>query len=223
MPHTLQRRAGGQQHERRLLRLAVFTDHSGNVLQPLLAACEARRIPAVVAVAISDAKDSVAHHRAHDHFIPTVYFPPHDHGLESKLIETLKHYKVDIIVQAGYGHRIPNGVLRLVKGWAIAILPSLDVAVALMAKRESTVSIQAPIIAAQLTKAGASVVFLSENDQPGSLLLQGYVPVLAGDTADRLARRVIAAQQILAPQAIQLIERVYWSNNAVPQTKRKAS
>lgn len=58
---------------------------------------------------------------------------------------------------------------------------------------------------------------------PVPLLLQGYVPVLDDDTADRLAGRVIAAQQILAPQAIQLIDRAYWSNNAAPQTKHKAS
>ncbi len=43
-----------------------------------------------------------------------------------------------------------------------------------------------------------------EYDQ-GPSILQEAVPVLEGDTADRLAARVIAAERRLVPEAVRLI------------------
>jgi phosphoribosylglycinamide formyltransferase-1 len=50
---------------------------------------------------------------------------------------------------------------------------------------------------------GASVHFVSAELDGGPVVIQGMVPVLAGDTADTLADRVMEIEQRIYPQAVQ--------------------
>jgi folate-dependent phosphoribosylglycinamide formyltransferase PurN len=52
---------------------------------------------------------------------------------------------------------------------------------------------------------GATVHFVDDEYDKGPIILQEAVPVLEGDTADRLAARVIAAERRLVPEAVRLI------------------
>jgi phosphoribosylglycinamide formyltransferase-1 len=60
------------------------------------------------------------------------------------------------------------------------------------------------VLAAGVKVSGCTVHFADDRYDHGPIILQGCVPVLDDDTADRLAARVQALESELYPQAIQL-------------------
>jgi len=68
---------------------------------------------------------------------------------------------------------------------------------------------------------GATVHFVTPELDHGPILAQAAVPVLAGDTADSLAARVLAQEHRLYPQAARWIAegRVRWASDDVVQVE----
>jgi len=60
------------------------------------------------------------------------------------------------------------------------------------------------VLAAGVKGSGASVHFVDDEYDRGPIILQQAVPVLEGDTVERLAARVQAAERRIVPEAVRL-------------------
>ena len=102
----------------------------------------------------------------------------------------IDQYHPELVVLAGFMRVLSADFVRHYAGRLINIHPSL-----LPAFRG--LNTHARALEAGVSEHGASVHFVTEELDGGPVILQARVPVLSGDTAERLATRVLAAEHLL--------------------------
>lgn len=111
---------------------------------------------------------------------------------EAALNEALAAADVQVIALAGYMRLLSNDFVARWRGRIINIHPSLLPAY-------KGLDTHARAIAAGDQIAGCSVHLVTEELDAGAVLGQAQVPILANDTPDTLAHRVLAAEHALYP------------------------
>lgn len=114
---------------------------------------------------------------------------------DKALVATLREFKVDLVVMAGF-ERIITEVLLDAFPMAVmnihpALLPSFP---GMHAQR------QALEYGAQFT--GCTVHFADKGVDTGPIIIQAAVPVLAGDTEESLGARILEQEHEIYPQAV---------------------
>ncbi len=102
---------------------------------------------------------------------------------------------VGTIALAGYMRLLSNEFVAQWRGRIVNIHPSL-------LPRYKGLDTHARAIAAGDAEAGCSVHVVTEELDGGAVLGQARVPIVAGDTADSLAERVLAAEHSLYPRIL---------------------
>lgn len=188
-----------------LKRIGVFASGGGSNLAALYDHLSARRegevagatLPEVVLVA-SDQLRAGALERARKWSVPSAVFA--DRGADAAQIEELlAEHGVDLIVLAGYLRHVPRSVVGSYRGRIInihpALLPSFGGA-GMYGKH-----VHNAVIEQGARVSGATVHFVDEEYDRGPTIAQWPVPVLAGDTPDTLAARVLRVEHLLLPRA----------------------
>lgn len=186
------------------VRLAVFASGGGSNLQALLDAFNTvPDAPARVALVISDRGDAGALDRAlafdvPAHVIDVRARAPED--VASELMGLLETHAIGLIALAGYLRLVPPSVIRAFEHRIVNIHPALLPAFGgrgMYGRR-----VHDAVIACGARVSGATVHYVNERYDEGRIIAQWPVPVLAGDTPETLAARVLAVEHRLYPLVV---------------------
>ncbi len=184
------------------MRIGVLASGQGTNLQAILDACAAGRLPARVALVLSDRPEAPALARAASAGVPTRVIPPagfpsreaHDEAL----VAALRAAGVDTVVLAGYLRLVSPRFLRAFPGRVLNVHPALLPAFpGLHAQR------QALEYGVKVT--GCTVHFVDEGLDTGPVIFQEAVPVEEGDDEARLAARIRVVEHRLLVEALRLL------------------
>lgn len=181
------------------MRLGVLASHEGTTLQAVLDAIAAGRLPARVAVVVSNNGSAGALRRARDAGVPTAHLSsvthPDPDALDAAIAETLARAGVDVVFLAGYMKKLGPRVLRAYAGRILNTHPSLlprHGGQGMYGNR-----VHEAVLAAGDTETGASVHLVDADYDTGPVVAQCRVPVLPGDSVADLAARVQAEEREL--------------------------
>jgi formyltetrahydrofolate-dependent phosphoribosylglycinamide formyltransferase len=179
------------------MRVAVAVSGRGSNLEALLRALGPDG-PARVVLVLSNRSEAGALARARDHGVPTEVLA--DAGDPGEWLDRLLQYRVDLLVLAGYLKLVPAPVVAQFRDRILNIHPALLPAfggAGMYGRR-----VHQAVLASGARQSGATVHLVDEVYDRGRILAQTRVPVLPGDTPDRLAARVLEAEHRLLPAVV---------------------
>jgi phosphoribosylglycinamide formyltransferase-1 len=185
-----------------LLRLGVLVSGSGTNLQAILDECAAGRLPAEVAVVVSNRGDAFGLQRAHDAGVPAIHIDPKAHAnaaaYNHALRQTLDAHAVDYVVMAGYmrllGAEVLDAYPMRVLNLHPALLPSFAGAHGIADAYQHGVKVT-----------GVTVHFANEVFDEGPIIMQEAVRIEEDDTVESLEARIHAVEHRLYPAAIKAV------------------
>lgn len=187
-------------------RLGVLGSGKGSNFVAIAEACAAGKIPAEIAVVLSDVEGSGILARARERKLPAQFLTPGkfrtklDEEAERAFVNALQAAKVDLIVLAGFMRVLKGDFLRAFAGRIVNIHPSLLPSFpGLEAWRQA--------LDHGVKVAGCTVHFVDAGVDSGAIIGQQIVPVLDNDTAERLHQRIHAAEHELYPKCVAAIAR----------------
>ena len=173
----------------------MLASGGGSNLQALLDALDGAT-PARVAHVVSNRADAGALERARRAGVPTSVL--RDATDPDELLSALDN--ADLVVLAGYLKLVPATVVARFRQRMINIHPALLPAFGgpgMYGRRVHTA-----VLASGARESGATVHYVDERFDHGPIIAQRTVPVLPGDTAETLARRVLEVEHELLPQVV---------------------
>ncbi len=186
------------------LPIAVFVSGRGTNLQALIDAIADGRLDARIVFVASSRKNAPALDRAIAAGIPCKAFPPAANGgreaAQALMGATIAREGAELIVLAGFDRILVDAFWdRIGDTPVINIHPSLLPAFGKL----NGVAVHEAVLASGVTESGATVHRAHRGMlDEGEILLQRQVPVLAGDTSESLAERVLAAEHEILVEAV---------------------
>jgi len=177
------------------VRVAVLVSGGGTNLQALLDALHASPIARIVHV-ISSRPDAGALERARRAGVATTVL--RDAGDPVELHSALAD--AQLVVLAGYLKLVHPSVVARFRGRMVNVHPALlpDFGGPGMYGRR----VHEAVLASGAKESGATVHFVDEEFDRGAIIAQEKVPVIATDTPDSLAVRVLEAEHRLLPRVV---------------------
>ena len=191
------------------MNLGFFASHNGSNMQAVIDACRAGRLAASPVVVISNNVDSGALERARNENIPYYHLSGRTHpdreDLDREIVDVLLQHNVNLVILAGYMKKIGPVTLATFPGHVLNIHPGLlpDFGGQGMYGRR----VHEAVLAAGAGTTGATVHVVDAIYDNGPILAQKKVRVKKTDTADTLARRVLALEHELYVETIDRIVR----------------
>lgn len=184
------------------MRIGVLASGRGSNLLALINDWKQGRLGADIVAVGSDHEEAMALQHAQQAHIPNQAFPhlkyPSRREQEKALLTWLQERKIELLVLAGYMRVLSEEFLLDMDIPVLNIHPSLLPAFpGLHAQR------QALDYGVKIT--GCTVHFVDKGLDSGPILLQEAVSVLAEDTEESLARRILEVEHRLYPQAVRLV------------------
>jgi phosphoribosylglycinamide formyltransferase 1 len=184
-------------------RVAVLASGSGTNLQAILdhqAALGATAAGRVVLVA-SDQAEAGALMRARSAGITAVVLSREQRT--SGLATILASHRIELLVLAGYMRLVPAEVVRQYHGRILNVHPALLPAFGGAGMYGHHV--HDAVVASGTNLTGPTVHFVDERFDEGPVIAQAPVPVLPGDSADDVAKRVLEAEHALFPRVVEAV------------------
>ncbi len=182
-------------------RIVVFISGGGSNMMALVQAAKSTDYPAEIVGVISDKADAGGLAKAAAEGIATFAFVRKDYASkdahEAAILAALDELSPDIICLAGYMRLLSGAFIQRHEGRIINIHPSLLPLFPGLHTHQRAID-------AGMRIAGCTVHFVTEGMDEGPVIGQAAVPVLAGDTAEALAGRVLTIEHQLYPQALRL-------------------
>ncbi len=184
------------------LRVAILISGRGSNMTALLAAAAQSDFPAEVVLVLSNKADAAGLRRAEAAGIPTAVVSHRDYrereAFDAALQETLDAAAVELVALAGFMRLLTFGFIEHWRDRMINIHPSL---LPLFPGLDT----HARALAAGVKLHGCSVHFVRFETDSGPIIGQAAVPVLADDSPESLAARVLAAEHRLYPGCLRLV------------------
>jgi formyltetrahydrofolate-dependent phosphoribosylglycinamide formyltransferase len=200
------------------LRVAVLVSGGGSNMEALIRAERAGRLPkAEIALVISNRPDAGAIERAKAHGVPTAVVASksfaQDADFQDAILKKLTEARIDIVCLAGYLKKVGARIVERFRGRIMNIHP------ALLPKYGGAGMyghhVHEAVIAAGDLESGCSVHIVDDEFDHGPVLAQSRVPVLKGDTPQRLAERILEQEHQLYPQVLaQFCDQLKMRNSA---------
>ena len=193
----------------------------GSNFAALADACAAGKIPAQVAIVLSDVASAGILARGKERSIRSDFIEPGkfrtklDEEAEFSFIKALRDAGVDLIALAGFMRVLKGEFLKVFEGRIVNVHPSL-----LPSFPGLEAWKQALDHGVKVT--GCTVHFVDAGVDSGPIIAQQSVPVLDDDTAEALHQRIQTAEHELYPECVGAIargevtvqgRRVYWRNH----------
>ena len=182
-------------------RVAVLISGRGSNLGALIDAAAVSDYPAGIVLVISNVPDAAGLDRARQSGIPAVVID-HRHqtkaAFEEAIDASLRQAGIDLICLAGFMRLLSA---KFVEAWRDRILNIHPSLLPLFAGLHT----HARALAAGVKEHGASVHFVRAATDQGPIVAQAKVPVLANDTPEVLAARVLEVEHRLYPYALRLV------------------
>lgn len=184
------------------MRVAVCGSGGGSNLGALLEAFP-RGGEADVVLVLSNREDAGALDRARSRGVPAVVLQ--DPADATEWMEHLEAHAVDLVVLAGYLKLVPAAVVARWRGRIINVHPALLPAFG--GPGMYGLRVHRAVLTAGVRESGATVHLVDDEYDRGAVLAQVRVPVEPGDTPERLAERVLAAEHRLLPEVVRAAAR----------------
>lgn len=173
-------------------RIAVLASGSGSNLQALLDAIDADQLDARIVGVFSDRPGALALQRVPESLrwsrVPKAYASRE--AFDAAIADAVAAAAPDWVICAGYMRILGASFVERFRGRLLNIHPSL-------LPRYRGLHTHARTLEAGDAEHGASVHFVIPELDAGAVIAQAPVPVLAGDTAESLARRVLQVEHRL--------------------------
>lgn len=184
------------------LRTGVLISGRGSNLQALIDACTARDYPAEIVLVIANRTDAAGLERAARAKIPTRVVAHRDFAeraaFDAALDAVLREARVELVCLAGFMRVLGANFIDAWRDRMINIHPSL-------LPEFPGLDTHARALAAGAKRHGCTVHFVRNKVDSGPIIVQGSVPLLPGDDADKLAARVLAVEHRAYPLALRLV------------------
>ncbi len=182
------------------VRVAVLISGAGSNMAALIEAGRAADAPFEVVLVLSNRPDAGGLAIADAAGVPTVAVDHRPFGKdreahERAMDEVLRASGVEVVALAGYMRLLTPWLVGQWAGRMLNIHPSL-------LPNYPGLNTHARAIAAGDAEAGCTVHLVTEGVDEGRALAQAAVPIIAGDTPESLAQRVLTAEHNLYPQAL---------------------
>jgi len=207
--------------------LAVFVSGGGSNFRSIHQAILKGPVQGEIVVLVTNKPGCGGADYARDNNIPVILFPNMKEKPDSlsadDLVTTLRRYKVDFILLAGYLKLIPLELVRAYSRSILNIHPSLLPAFG--GKGYYGMKVHQAVIASGARYSGPTIHFVDEHYDTGCILAQRVVPVLANDTANELAARVLRQEHQLYVEVVEALceERIVWREDGVPLIRNKVN
>jgi len=184
-------------------RVAILISGRGSNMVALIEAAKANDYPAEIVLVISNVPDAAGLARAREAGIPTEVVDHKPFGkdretFDGKIDAALQAHQIDIVCLAGFLRVLSPWFVARWNGRLINIHPSLLPAFKGLHTHERA-------IAAGAREHGATVHFVEPELDSGAIIEQQSVPILAGDTAESLAVRVLEVEHRIYPLALKRV------------------
>lgn len=183
-------------------RVGVLISGRGSNLQSLIEACATPGYPARIVTVISNVAGVQGLARAEAAGIPALAIDhrafPSREAFDAALDQALRDAGVDLLCNAGFMRLHTEGFVARWHNRHLNIHPSLLPAFRGLHTHER-------VIEAGCRLSGCTVHFVRYEMDDGPIVAQAAVPVLASDSPDSLAARVLAAEHRLYPHALGLV------------------
>jgi phosphoribosylglycinamide formyltransferase 1 len=190
----------------RIFRLGVLGSGKGSNFIAIADAIAAGKVPAEVALVLSDVESAGILDHARKGNIPARFIAPGkfrtklDEQAEGAYVDALREARIDLIVLAGFMRVLKGDFLRAFEGRIVNIHPSL-----LPSFPGLEAWKQALDHGVKVT--GCTVHFVDAGVDCGPIIGQQTVPVLDNDTAETLHQRIHQAEHELYPKCVAAIAR----------------
>jgi phosphoribosylglycinamide formyltransferase-1 len=187
-------------------RIGVVGSGKGSNFVALADAIAAGKIPAEIAVVLSDVESAGILAHARDRKIPAQFIPPGkfrtklDEEAERAFVGALQAAKVDLIVLAGFMRVLKGDFLRAFAGRIVNIHPSLLPSFPGLEAWKQALDHGVKV-------AGCTVHFVDAGVDAGPIIAQQTVPVFENDTPESLHQRIHTAEHELYPQCVAALAR----------------
>ncbi|HXW42221.1 MAG TPA: phosphoribosylglycinamide formyltransferase [Xanthobacteraceae bacterium] len=184
-------------------RVAVLISGRGSNMAALIEAARAPDYPAEIVLVVSNRPDAVGLARARDAGIATLIvdhtpFGNDREAFERALDAAIAPHRIDLICLAGF--------MRLLTPWFVARWSGrlINIHPALLPQFKG-LHTHRRALEAGVKRHGATVHFVVAETDSGPIIVQDSVPVVAGDTEQTLAKRVLEVEHRIYPQALRLV------------------
>jgi phosphoribosylglycinamide formyltransferase-1 len=168
-------------------------------MRALVQACREEEWPAEIAAVISSRPDAPGLAWAREHGIATAAVHHRDfagrEAFDAELSREIDLHRPDYVILAGFMRVLTPGFVSHYAGRLVNIHPSLLPAF-------PGLHTHAQALATGVRVHGCTVHFVTPVLDHGPIIAQGVVPVLAGDTPESLAQRVLQVEHQTYPTAV---------------------
>ena len=180
-------------------RIVILISGRGSNLEALLQRCVDEAWPARVVAVLSNKADAAGLAVAAAAGIPTAVVDHRQHAdrdaFDNALARAIDAFAPDLVLLSGFMRILGDAFVQRYAGRMLNVHPSLLPAfTGLHTHRRA--------LEAGCQVAGATVHFVTPALDHGPIVAQAVVPVQAGDSAETLAARVLAAEHVLYPTAV---------------------
>jgi phosphoribosylglycinamide formyltransferase-1 len=184
-------------------RVAILISGRGSNMVALIEAAKDPNYPAEIALVVSNNPNALGLNRAREAGITTAAidhrpFAKDRAGFEAALQSVLDAHGIELICLAGFMRLLTPEFVSAWLGRMINIHPALLPAF-------KGLDTHARALAAGAKTHGATVHFVVPEMDSGPIIAQASVPVLADDTPETLAARVIAVEHKIYPAALRAV------------------
>jgi phosphoribosylglycinamide formyltransferase-1 len=189
-----------------LFRIGVLGSGQGSNFVAIANAVAAGKIPAQIAIVLSDVEPAGILAHARERNLPAQFVPPGqfrtklDEAAERAFVAALQAAQVDLVVLAGFMRVLKGDFLRAFEGRIVNIHPSLLPCFPGLQSWKQALDHGVKV-------AGCTVHFVDAGVDAGPIIGQQAVPVLDDDTAETLHQRIHAAEHDLYPKCVAALAR----------------
>ncbi len=179
-------------------KLGILLSGRGSNFEAIADSCEAGRIPARIAVVISNKADALGIERARQRGLEALVIPSKGKQREehdAEVVTALRTHAVDLICLAGY--------MRLLSPWFCQQYPQkiLNIHPSLLPAFPG-LEAQKQAFDYGVKVSGCTVHFVDEHLDHGAIIVQKAVPVLDTDDEHTLAERILEQEHVAYSEAI---------------------
>lgn len=188
------------------VRIAVLASGGGSNFQALVDRFQRPDVPNREIVGVIASREGAGVlERARRAGVASAVSPPAStsDGMATFLRRTLDEWRSDIVVLAGYMKLVPGTIVRDWWGRILNIHPALLPSFG--GRGMYGARVHRAVIEAGVRITGATVHFVDEAYDRGPILCQWPVPVLAGDTPESVAARVLTVEHRMLPAAVEAL------------------
>ncbi len=187
-------------------KIAVFASGEGTNLQALIDAARDGRIRGQIALVVSNKPEVGAIRRAQSVGIDTLVRAPSEFPSADEygafLAHECKKRGITLICLAGFMLKLKSTLISAFPGKILNIHPALLPSFG--GQGMYGMKVHEAVLEAGAKVSGATVHVVDEEYDRGPVILQSSVPVLAGDTPQTLAARVLTQEHWIYPKAVSL-------------------